>query len=477
MDKVKQLVFNYRYIIIFWLLARIILFSIRLDTDHSIFYYIADSIKHGGTLYLDAWDHKPPTIFLLAVPFTLLGPNYYLHRVIYSLFNLVATILFFKFSKRFLSTESKLEKGAIQKSTYLATILFILMSLWAGVDGNNNEIWGITIFVLILTISRVKDSALPKWLFIGKYLLYSILITLKPNFMIFLLWEIPQVFVRKNFFKSNLARLVTIMVLPTAYILYYAQLGKLNELWNAWIQFSAGYAAMHNKYFDFNELKNIIFVTIVVMFFFAGLFKLRDKFSKKWNAGILALIVAIYFVYFMFSGTHYEYYILVLTPFLALVIGTLIVTWSKLGKIFLLLLSIYTIGLYIDTVFIGNNMSKWYPVSDHDIFSVSNYIKTHKTANDTCVYFGPTATINIFAECPAPGRFINMTNYMHDIEGGMNNGYLDEFVASLKAKKPRYLIVSALFNYYKYDSRIQQIYDSSRFIYQEGGLEVREFKY
>lgn len=230
MLQIKTFIFKYKYIIIFWLITRFILFSIRLDTDHSIFYYIADNIKNGGTLCIDAWDHKPPTIFLLALPFTYLGPNYYLYRVIYSVINLLVTIGFFNFTKRFLKVETTLAEKILNKAAYLGTILFTLMSLLAGIDGNNNEIWGISIFILILQISKVKDVEM-KWpLFILKYFLYSILITLKPNFGIFLLFEIPQIFKKKNFIRINIARGLLVISLPVIYIMYYIQIGKVFEL-------------------------------------------------------------------------------------------------------------------------------------------------------------------------------------------------------------------------------------------------------
>jgi hypothetical protein len=179
----------------------------------------------------------------------------------------------------------------------------------------------------------------------------------------------------------------------------------------------------------------------------------------------------------MLSGTHYEYYILVLTPFFALIFGVMIARWQKIGLIFLAALSMYVFGVYFTTVLINNNTSYWYPVTDSDVFTVARYIKTNKLDGDTCVFFTPTPTISIFSECPSPSRFLNMTNYMHDIEGGMNNGYLEELVQSIKTKKPRYLVVSKLFEYYKYDSRVQGIFDSTEFVYKEGGLEVREFKF
>jgi hypothetical protein len=477
MHQIKSFVLKYRYIIIFWLLTRFILFSIRLDTDHSIFYYIADSIRNGGTLYIDAWDHKPPSIFLLAIPFTYLGPNYYLHRVIYSLINILATIGFFKFVIRFLKTETAFTDKIIYNSAYLGTVLFTLMSLLAGIDGNNNEIWGISIFILILQISKVKDVEM-KWpKFVLKYLLYSVLITLKPNFGIFLLFEIPQIFTKKNFFKLNLIRGLLIASLPVIYILYFLSIGKLFELWNASILFSAGYSAMHNKFFDLGELKNIVVVSGLVGTFSLILYKLRSEFKYKRTIYILLAMTSIYFMYYMLSGTHYEYYILVLTPFLALIFGVMMARWKKVGIFFLLALTMYVIGIYVTTVLINNNKSDWYPVSDKDVFTVAEYIKANKSEKDTCVFFTPTPTISIFSECPSPSRFLNMTNYMHDMEGGMNNGYLEEFVKSIQAKKPRYLVVSKLFEYYKYDSRIKGIYDSTEFAFREGGLEVRKFNY
>lgn len=113
-----------------------------LKTDGSIFAAVALKDLNGGTLYINAWENKPPAIFYLIEVFLLIVPN-----TVYAVFYLTLS--------SFLLTSFCLYIIILNNlKSYSASILFTILAIFFTIYGNNigdglcTEIYG-TLCILI----------------------------------------------------------------------------------------------------------------------------------------------------------------------------------------------------------------------------------------------------------------------------------------------------------------------------------------
>lgn len=125
-----------------------------VHTDGGIFSAVAFKCLHGGQLYVDAWENKPPGIFLINELFLLLIPN-----PVYALFTLstlaMATLSICVFRIGYMGLRS-----------LLAALLFLLASVPLIVYKNNvgdglyTEVFG-TCFIMISLVLYMKNRQIP----------------------------------------------------------------------------------------------------------------------------------------------------------------------------------------------------------------------------------------------------------------------------------------------------------------------------
>ncbi len=91
-------------VVVVFAVARLATWGFPFDSDHWIFTYVGrEWIVDGGQLYVDAWDHKPPMIFLMnGIMAALFGDNIVLHRIWLTAFTVLDCWLFFLLAKRVL---------------------------------------------------------------------------------------------------------------------------------------------------------------------------------------------------------------------------------------------------------------------------------------------------------------------------------------------------------------------------------------
>ena len=89
-------------LVVVFALARVATWGYPFDSDHWIFYYVGHNwIVGGGDLYVDAWDHKPPMIFLFnGIMAALFGDNIVLHRIFLTALTVLDVWLFYLVAKR-----------------------------------------------------------------------------------------------------------------------------------------------------------------------------------------------------------------------------------------------------------------------------------------------------------------------------------------------------------------------------------------
>src|SRR5664279_772990 len=108
MQKVKELfskilnkpAYFWVLVVFVFIVARIATWGYPFDSDHWIFYYVGHNWFHGGTLYVTAWDHKPPMIFVFNGLMSLMfGGNIVWHRIWLTALSILDIALFWQLLK------------------------------------------------------------------------------------------------------------------------------------------------------------------------------------------------------------------------------------------------------------------------------------------------------------------------------------------------------------------------------------------
>ncbi len=177
----------------FWYLSflAVILFILRIPSlfegwwygDENIYMTIGQIITQGGWLYLDAWDHKPPMIYLIyAFSYWIFGPQLWPLRLFNIFLSIVGIIAFYLVSRKIFDLSEK--NSAI--STSIFTVL-LAVSFEGSIFNAENIfmplIWA-GFFVIAYQLKQINKKKLDfKWLILGAFL-WSIAIFTKIHAVI-----------------------------------------------------------------------------------------------------------------------------------------------------------------------------------------------------------------------------------------------------------------------------------------------------
>src|SRR5437588_3182285 len=134
------------------------------DSDHWIFYYVGANWFHGGSLYVTAWDHKPPVVFfvngLMSIVF---GGNIVLHRLVFTLFSLLDTYLFYRLCSMLAPRLANERRALGWNPTLFTQVAVVSYVFWRDLSqftssANNTENLGL-LLVLGLLLSFVSYRA------------------------------------------------------------------------------------------------------------------------------------------------------------------------------------------------------------------------------------------------------------------------------------------------------------------------------
>jgi len=246
---------------VFWIvlvavfaLARLATWGFPYDSDHWIFAYVGRNwIVEGGDLYVDAWDHKPPMIFLMnGLMSALLGDNIVLHRIWLTAFAVLDTWLFYLVAKRvwpelLAGARSRIDADTAAKLSLLLYAFVRNLSTFTN-SGNNTEAYGL-VLVLLMVLAYLRYARTGEWWWIALAgLSCGVLFWFKANFLIFgaiigLLmivhgWRKPGRLVAHVF-----AYIAPIVLVALGWFAYFAAQGTFDDFWLASFGFSAKYAS------------------------------------------------------------------------------------------------------------------------------------------------------------------------------------------------------------------------------------------
>ncbi|MFH1186860.1 MAG: glycosyltransferase family 39 protein [Candidatus Levyibacteriota bacterium] len=310
--------------------------------DEGIYQVLGLSINSGGILYRDAFDNKPP---LLYVFYSFFNSDQFMVRLASLVFGVLAVVAFYFLAKKLL--EKKL-------AVYFSTGFFAFIFAIPFIEGNIANAENLMLFPLILAgllIYSISQKINNKILFISGLLvgisfLFKVIAVFDfAAFFLFLLFsDLDFKFSKLRGKKYLLQVLDKASIFILGFILpislasiYFYYVGAFSYFLKATLLNNVGYVGYGNKFIipqGFLILKLII-LSLFTLFVFI----------KKKSLGFAGIFIFLWVGFSLFnaffSQRPYTHYVLVFLPSFSLLLGFFLANkkWQKFSLVFILVLA------------------------------------------------------------------------------------------------------------------------------------------
>jgi hypothetical protein len=278
-----------------------------LTTDGGIFSAIALKDYNNGTLYVNAWENKPPALFYLLELFFLFIPNkiyavFILGFVAFMVISIGLTYLIFK----------RLE-------SLIATLVFTFIALYFTVFKNNigdglfTEIYGTACVIIGLVLIDLYLQYKKLVLLFGSAILIGLSFWFKETFILFV---VPIFIFYYNQFKANGKILLTVFALTIPSLFFIGLLAIQGELYGFidLIRYNLKYISSENpisikvKLNDLNTnlLYHIRYLIFLVLYMIYKVYQQKE--GRKSLLYILGLFLASFVLVYLSPYNFGHYY-------------------------------------------------------------------------------------------------------------------------------------------------------------------------
>jgi hypothetical protein len=455
----------------FWylIIISVIFFLLRFPSfiepywygDEGIYEVIGQAIDNGRLLYTQAWDNKPPLLYLV---YAFFHDDQNSIRFFSFIVGLLSVLCFFYLSQKIFK---KLGSSVIASSLY--AILFALPIIEGNIANAENFMLLpiITAGYLIYQNSYTPNTPKKRFLIPTAGLLLGIAFLFKivalfdfaAFFLYFVIVQIPKQLHKRVFSRSfvfhSIALIVSFFIPILVTALYFFSQNALSDFIQAVFFGNINYVGYKNTFIIPQGLLilKVLILSGIVLFLFIR----RKKFS---HASLFILLWTSFALFnTFFSGRPYNHYLLVLLPSFCLLIGYVfaIQTYRKklaIGTIIVIILIIITQNFnvygfkktmlyYQNTVlFLLNkkDLTAYRSFFDKKVprdYELASFIKAHTNSSENIFIWGNNPQIYALSHKLPPGKY---TVAYHMTQ---NNTTLNQTQRSLQITKPRYIIILA----------------------------------
>lgn len=422
--------------------------------DEEIYFVMGRAWNQGVPMYAEAFDHKPPMIYILAgLTKTVLS-----FRTVLMLWMVAHTIIMWLLAEKFWGRKK-------QKLVFASTAIFALITTLPGLEGNiaNAELFmmmplGLALLLLWDVKKKQYNRYILAGLLVGFGLLFKIPVIFDFVALILLLW----VFDKKTFMKSvkglfsgRLWLMILAFTVPfvLTIINYYTKGSGPDYMRAAW-GINLGYvSSWETGSYAFNPFKSGLAIRAMLLGAYTlVLYIFRNKLNKK------LVFASLWFGFSLFgallSGRPYPHYLLqpamafaLLVPLVAvirkplewltmiMIVIAVVLTQSKIG------FWVYpTINYYGD--FWKGLTGEISKVEYRDTFSASKrnfvlaeYLNDKMTEEDQLYVWGSDASLyNLTNKLPAGGKYI-VNFHVRDFRA------YGEVMQRLEKNMPEYVVI------------------------------------
>ena len=417
-----------------------------LNTDGSVFHYVAFAMKNGQVPYRDTFDHKGPLLYFINYIGYIINPK---NGIWYLEFMSIFATLFFvfkianKFSNIFLSL--------------IATVL-VMTPLAATLEGGNLVeeyampfiAASIYIFVIYFYSENIKNYQLALCGFCG-----GCVLMLRPNMAV--VWLVMPIAVvinellikkSKNIYRYFGYFILGVGVAILPFIIYFTANGAIKDFFNCYIKFNLMYSG--EKYVTtFEAIKHFSGSMIFMLSVIILLLQIIAKKNTVFNTAYVIFLVMNILVMSM-SGRLYAHYAMILIPATAYPIS-LLVSYvfsfkNKKNLIISLPIIISVVILFINTFnscwiisynkaidgISGKSTVSYLRLVEHS----ANYIKENTEPNDKILVVGNENKIYTLSERLAASKY----SYQHPIIN-VGEEIKKEFYTEIDKNPPKIIVM------------------------------------
>lgn len=436
--------------------------------DEGIFAAVANNLNQGGVLYRDAWDNKPPAIYLTyAAIFKIFGVSMFWLRLVTGVVVLATAVVIYEIAKIILG----------EKRALWATFAFGFLSSLRIVEGNLSltEIWMILPIAgaMLLAIKRNFDpiSIFGAGILVSIGSLYKQVGALEAAALGIFLFLITKNF--GEFFKKGLILAVGFLLPYLLFLGYFASKNLTGEFIFAAYTYYRIYLGESPRY---ALLTNVLKFMPIVAAIAYGIWKKRsdvhlggvrtrtlrgDSPDRLDNFHLILLWMAFSFLGSFFSGRTYGHYLVQAIPSLSIILAavSLAPTIRKaqifFAVFFFIPLIFLTKLLFTDFLSGGpiNQIAWWRNFSDFSqgkknvsdynnffdqnvnrIMDTYDFLKVQNVQGTSCYIWGDWPWLYAIADLKNPSRYVT-SFHVFGVPGGK-----EEVNAGLAASPPTCII-------------------------------------
>lgn len=387
--------------------------------DEFTYFYMGKLVADGNLPYKDFFfAHPPLQIFIFAFIFKLFGFNLLLLKSVPLLFNIISAIFLFKIMKKYSNMHA-----IISITLFLFTYTIMLEATYA---------YGIeiaTAFVLISIYYLTKNKNLTSGVFYGIASITALQsLVLIPAFVIYLFFKKN----RKILIDFLIGFLLVFLIVNLFFMIffnnYFADVYKFHII-------KPKVRGDNIKVFANFVFNNLFLICSFVLFFILSLKKNFKRYS------LFVFIIAMYALFLAISTRIFDYYFIILMPFIAVIASAgLISLFKKIKtKNIKYLFIIFILIIFLTDIF---STTKYLYKKDFQDFQslneLTDFIKTNSKASDEL--FGDlytTPMLALFAERKIAFNFVD-TNGLRFLS---NLPPIDDVINKIKKEKTKFVIV------------------------------------
>jgi len=441
-----------------YIVARVATWGYPFDSDHWIFYYVGKIWAQGGTMYVSAWDHKPPLIFVFnGLMYLMFGGNLVLHRIWLTLLSIVDIGLFYVLLKRVMPEILKrVQDDVVNLSVKVGLLLYVF---WRNLSqftssGNNTENYGLIFFLgmLLSYMSFRKDQKWWKMLISGAC--FSVLFFLKGNFLLLglpigIILLVDNWKSIRKFFGYGIIFATPLILQAGFWAYYFGSKGALNDFFIASFLFSAKYA----KSAWAGDVSNNIILLITLAIFllpmllllYISLRKSREN-LKNPTFWLIKLSVFAGLLATLGVGSFYPYYFQVAMPVFVITMTYGLFNMGDLNKyfryfVYLAFGASLVLSLGISMKQLYNSLGGSVRAEAREYQEIADYVKANTAPTDKVFAYDYGATFYRLAGRDSGSRFVSASVLLLENRDNFGYGFDQKFIDDMNRSQAKYVVV------------------------------------
>lgn len=467
MKKIKELflkvlnkpAYFWTLVVLVYVVVRVATWGYPYDSDHWIFYYVGKIWAHGGTMYVSAWDHKPPLIFVFNdLMYLMFGGNIVLHRIWLTLLSVVDIALFWQLIKQVAPVLIQNTKDKIQKADLFTKLGLLLYVFWRNLSqftssGNNTENYGLIFFLgmLLSYLSFRKDQKWWKMFVSGAC--FSVLFFLKGNFLLLgvpigLLLLVDNWKSIRKFFGYGIVFATPLLLQAGFWTYYFNSKNALSDFFIASFLFSAKYA---KSAWSGDVSNNIVLILTLLIFllpmllFFAVYLKDAKRNLKNHDYLLVGLTFLAGLGLTIGVGSFYPYYFLIFMP-ISVIIMVYALFRTDLNKYLRILLYLAIAGSMLLSYGVSvkqlyNSLGGSVKAEAQEYRDIAAYVDVNTTPSDKVFAYDYGASFYALSNRDSGSRFVSASVLLLEHRDNFGYNFDQKFIDDMEKSQAKYVVV------------------------------------